>query len=278
VPSPPATVDLLAVVWNETQAELERYTAAVGDAWAALPPDRRGRAVVVKNGPHPAGGVVVRLLRERLGLEPVVVELARNVGFARGTNEGLARTTADYVALLDPDGAPAEDMLARLAEALDAAPDALLAAAEVVDFASAPRDGGAVLELEWGPGGATLYRRAAFTALRGFDELFPWYCQDMDLGVRARRAGWHCLRVPGVLFHHPVGRSASVVRVFRFTESLLAWRHVHYPRRVVVKSWLAQLPLLVRTNPGSRTRAAVGGALGLIGYLRLIPRCERRRA
>ena len=86
----------------------------------------------------------------------------------------------------------------------------------------------AAAELEWGPGGATIYRREAFEAVGGFDELFAWYCEDMDFGHRVRGAGWRCLRVDGAFFRHPLGRQPSFRRFVRFTEYIMVWRHVHF--------------------------------------------------
>ena len=41
-------------------------------------------------------------------------------------------------------------------------------------------------------GSAALYRRAMLEEIGGFDDDFFLYCEDTDLGLRARWAGWHC--------------------------------------------------------------------------------------
>ena len=46
-------------------------------------------------------------------------------------------------------------------------------------------------------GSALLVRRAAFEALGGWDELYGWYYEDVDLCLRARAAGWERRRGPG---------------------------------------------------------------------------------
>jgi GT2 family glycosyltransferase len=43
----------------------------------------------------------------------------------------------------------------------------------------------------------------------GFDEDFFLYCEDTDLGLRARWAGWRCLYVPGAVVYHRYSHSAG---------------------------------------------------------------------
>src|SRR5258706_1908446 len=43
----------------------------------------------------------------------------------------------------------------------------------------------------------------------GFDSHFFLYCEDTDLGLRARWAGWKCLYVPGAVVEHHYSHSAG---------------------------------------------------------------------
>jgi hypothetical protein len=51
-------------------------------------------------------------------------------------------------------------------------------------------------------GSAALYRRKMLDEIGLFDELFFLYCEDTDLGLRARWAGWECGYVPGAIVEH----------------------------------------------------------------------------
>jgi len=42
-----------------------------------------------------------------------------------------------------------------------------------------------------------------------FDESFFLYCEDTDLGLRARWAGWDCRYVPGAVVEHRYSHSAG---------------------------------------------------------------------
>ena len=43
----------------------------------------------------------------------------------------------------------------------------------------------------------------------GFDDDFFLYCEDTDLGLRARWAGWKCLYVPEAVVEHHYSHSAG---------------------------------------------------------------------
>ena len=58
-------------------------------------------------------------------------------------------------------------------------------------------------------GSAAIYRRRMLEQIGGFDDDFFLYCEDTDLGLRARWAGWKCLYAP----------DAVVERFFRFWPS-----------------------------------------------------------
>ena len=47
------------------------------------------------------------------------------------------------------------------------------------------------------------------TSIGGFDEDFFLYCEDTDLGLRARWAGWKCLYVPEAVVEHHYSHSAG---------------------------------------------------------------------
>ncbi len=58
-------------------------------------------------------------------------------------------------------------------------------------------------------GSAALYRRAMLEEIGGFDDSFFLYCEDTDLGLRARWAGWKCLYVPEAVVEHHYSHSAG---------------------------------------------------------------------
>jgi hypothetical protein len=58
---------------------------------------------------------------------------------------------------------------------------------------------------------AALYSRNMLSQIGFFDEEFFLYCEDTDLGLRARWSGWKCLYVPGATVDHRYSHSAGRV-------------------------------------------------------------------
>ena len=98
-------------------------------------------------------------------------------------------------------------------------------------------------------GSAALYRRAMLEEIGGFDDDFFLYCEDTDLGLRARWAGWKCLYVPEAVVEHHYSHSAG--------------------RASPVKAYYVErnrLFVLVKNFPGAH---AAGGAVRRAGALLL---------
>jgi GT2 family glycosyltransferase len=187
--------------------------------------------VVVDNASRPAE-------RERIAAEAPGVRLvtfSRNLGFAAAANEGIARTRAPFVLLVNNDAVLAPDYAARLAARL--ALDGRLAAAQglilttggtQVDTAGlewnergeavpvfagidVPRVPSDVFEVTGVSATAALFRRDAFAGLsphgRVFDDRFFAYYEDVDLSLRLSRAGWRFACDPGAIAWHEGSRT-----------------------------------------------------------------------
>ncbi len=96
-------------------------------------------------------------------------------------------------------------------------------------------------------GGFSMIRQAMFETLGGFDELFdPFYWEDVDLSLRARRRGWRILHDAGAVVHHEhqatiMARHSRdyVERISWRNRFLLNWKHL--PQAVVVERQLPRL-------------------------------------
>ena len=161
-----------------------------------------------------------------------VLENGRNAGFGAAVNQGIRTSQSPYVATLNDDAVAHPGWLDAMVRALESRPDAGMAASQVRFFGEDRLDSAGMLiardgsskqrghgrppedfpvleEVLFPSGSAALYRRAMLEQVGGFDDLFFLYCEDTDLGLRARWAGWKCLYVPAAVVEHHYSHSAG---------------------------------------------------------------------
>jgi GT2 family glycosyltransferase len=124
------------------------------------------------------------------------------------------------------------------------------------------RPGDRSVSVDWLSGACILTRRAAFQAVKGFDERYFLYWEDADLCRRLRTLGYHVRYVPGATAIHRAGHSSRLVRqsaIQAFHDSAYLYYSTHvapsrlHPKRLVARALLsARCWLHLRVNPGAR--------------------------
>lgn len=171
----------------------------------------------------------------------------QNLGFARAVNRAASMSQADYLLVINPDCTLSQDALQRMVEALEADPQAAIAAPAVRDIEGKiekaslrrfprpwnsfltvtglsrmgrrlPAFKGVVVEpanwpsvtsrVEAVSGACMLIRRSSFDEVGHFDEAYGLHCEDLDLMYRFSQSGWHCLLVPAAAAVHEQGVSS----------------------------------------------------------------------
>lgn len=166
-----------------------------------------------------------------------IIKLTENVGFAAGNNCALNYLQeADWVALINPDAFAEPSWLENLMTAALQNPQYhFFASRMLTDHNNAILDGvgdtyhtcgfvrrrgyrktanGNYLSNEevFSPcAAAALYRNDILKAVRGFDEEYFCYIEDVDLGFRLRLAGYRCLYVANAVVEH-VGSAVTGLR------------------------------------------------------------------
>jgi N-acetylglucosaminyl-diphospho-decaprenol L-rhamnosyltransferase len=166
-----------------------------------------------------------------------------NRGFAYGNNRGLEQTKARFELLLNPDTEIVEGTFGELVDLLDARPQVGLAGVRQIAadgelwpsmrrFPSVSRALGEALfserwpvqpawsgervldrrayereaECDWTSGSFMLARREALTGAGLLDERFFLYCEEPDLCLRIKRAGWQIRHLPQMTIVHHAGK------------------------------------------------------------------------
>jgi N-acetylglucosaminyl-diphospho-decaprenol L-rhamnosyltransferase len=208
-----------------------------------------------------------------------VIDAGGNVGFGPGANLGLRRWLRDgrgpWVGVAPHDAVPGPDAIALLLAEARCRPDAGLVCAEfgpefalvpVFDkviggyYRPAPRSCG-WQDVDYPHGTLLLARRALLEQVGLFDERYFAYCEEVDLGLRARDAGWRVGLVWGAVVANGRLPPRLLADYLQLRNTLLLVGSRHGPREVrarVILALAAMVTRLVRARrAGGLRRTAV---------------------
>jgi GT2 family glycosyltransferase len=152
-----------------------------------------------------------QMLAEAAAADPRIrVETrAENGGIVAASNDALAMSTGEFVALLDHDDALHPDALALVAEAIDGNPEADYIYTDEDKIDEAGRHQGPFFKPDWSPERMrtqmytchlSVMRRSLVAEVGGFDAEFEG-SQDWDLVLRVTERARHVVHVPRVLYY-----------------------------------------------------------------------------
>jgi len=239
--------------------------------------------------------------RKRVAPGARVIENSRNEGFGAAVNQGFAASTAPYLATLNDDAAAHPEWLKALLDAIERRPDVGMCAAQVRLFGEPQLDSAGMLlardgsskqrghgrlpadfpvmeEVLLPSGSAALYRREMLDDIGMFDPAFFLYCEDTDLGLRARWAGWKCLYVPQAVAEHHYSHSAgkaSPLKAYYVERNRLFVIAKNFPGRMLLAAPFVSLArylwhlrfLLQGTGSAARFRAEGHAGPKLLWYV-----------
>lgn len=202
-----------------------------------------------------------------------------NRGFGYGNNRGLEQTDARYALLLNPDTEIVEGTFGELVELLDARPEVGLAGVRQITadgtlwptirrFPSVSRAVGEALfserwpvhpawagervldpepyeregECDWPLGSFMIVRREALLSAGLLDERMFIYCEEADLCMRVKRAGWGVRHLPQMTIIHHANKGGVRPRMLAqdaFARKQYAEKHFGPVRRRLFVSALA---------------------------------------
>ncbi len=227
-----------------------------------------------------------RGLAGSLGMEGVrVISMPGNSGFGAAINRAFEQSSTPFLITLNDDAVPSPGWLAALVAAAESDTGIGMCASQVRLDQSALDSAGMLIygdgsskqrghgepaahysrqeEVLLPSASAALYRRAMLDQIGLFDEHFFLYCEDTDLGLRARRAGWRCLYVPEAVVEHRYSHSAgrvSLLKAYYVERNRILVAMKNFPLRMLLvlplrgtSRYLAHLlsPLQERANRAS---------------------------
>ena len=171
-----------------------------------------------------------RAVQSRPGVR--VITNDSNVGYGAAVNQAIRESRSTFIAVLNDDAIADPRWLEALHQAVEARPDVGMCASQVRLAGDGRLDSAGMLvcldgsskqrghleapaafsrkqEALLPSGSAAFYRREMLDEIGLFDESFFLYCEDTDLGLRARWAAWECLYVPDAVVEHRYSHSAG---------------------------------------------------------------------
>ena len=193
-----------------------------------------------------------------------VIRNQRNVGFGAAVNQAYRASQAPFLATLNDDAVAHPQWLASLLAAMETRPRIGMCASQVrlsgsgadrLDSAGMLlcRDGSSRQRGHGQPpsqfprleavllpsASAALYRGEMLKEIGLFDESFFLYCEDTDLGLRARWAAWECLYVPEAVVEHRYSHSAgraSALKAYYAERNRLFLVLKNFPMELLVRA------------------------------------------
>jgi GT2 family glycosyltransferase len=270
---PTLAVSVIVVNWNGR----EHLELCLG---SLVRQTRRDIEVIVVDNGSSDGSIAFMQTRFRDAVR--IVAIGENRGYAGGLNAGIRAARGRYLLALNSDTEVAADALEHLVESADRWPDTGMFAPKILAFdrrdvldnvghllfADGLSRGRGRLEIDRGqydreeeiglPSGcAVLLRRAMLSDVGLFDADLFAYCDDTDLGLRGRLAGWRCRSVPSAVVYHKYSAASAAYSPLKafLVERNRAWVAV----KCLPAPLLAVSPLFTALRLGAQAWGALRG-------------------
>ena len=199
--------------------------------------------------------------------DTIIIENRENLGFAAANNQGIRIAKGKYIATLNNDTEVDRDWLRNIVDAAESSDKQIGMWAPKILSMQEPnridsvgglliyRDGIArgrgrseedrgqydrVEEVFFPSACSALYLKKMLDEIGYFDDDFFAYCEDTDLGLRARLAGWKAVSVPdAVTYHH---YSGSTGRYSEMKAFLVERNHVWIVLKNLPVAMIAFMP------------------------------------
>lgn len=303
-------VSVIIVNWNGLQHLSECLDALAVQTFTDF------ETILVDNGSRDGS---IAFVQERYPAVKII-PLTENTGFARGNNIGFEAAQGEYLVTLNNDTRVDPRWLEELVRTADAYPLVGMVASRICTYdqpdrldsigVAVCRDGMSraafrhrsfsglgiegVCEIFFPSACAALYRRRMIDEIGGFDADFFAYCEDTDLGLRGRLAGWKAVAALEAVVLHKYSATGGAFSPFKLylVERNHYWAALkNFPPGILLLlpfwtlgRYLLQAQLVFQSRgAGSQFRAAPSAQLllallhGVCAALGGLPRIWRQR-
>lgn len=216
--------------------------------------------IVVDNGSNDDSVEMVKKEFSQVKL----IKNKENLGFAKANNQGIRQARGKYILFLNPDTIILDKALLKMVEWLKTRPRAGILGCQILDEKKKVHSSGGFFpnlwrvflwmsgidhflpvarifgayhlprsffstqrELDWVQGCALMARKEVITKISGFDENFFMYTEEIDLCLRAKKAGWQVWFTPKAQIIH-LGGGKTTRPILGEYKSLLYFFKKHF--------------------------------------------------
>lgn len=247
-----STVTVVLIHWNQPDAL--HCTVARFAEMAEV-----GHVIVVDNGSTEENRA---LLAGSLDASVTLIDVGFNSGFGPAANRGLEHWLAhgdnsEWCVVAPHDALPRPDTIEIMLDAAREHSGAGLLSADVGDSARPivdhvfgpillPAASAAGFEhVDYPHGTLMMASRSCLTSIGLFDERFFAYCEEADLGLRAKKAGFEVGLVRGAVVENPAVSSATPVVEYLMERNTILLIAQHFGRRKAAMRWVMMVGQLV---------------------------------
>jgi GT2 family glycosyltransferase len=184
-----------------------------------------------------------------------VVRLETNRGFATAANRGVAEASGEIILLLNSDAIVQPGALQAMLDAFARDAKLGIVGAQLLNEDGTPqwsggrtptlawmvaavsglgrhakrlRRGNGPRQIDWVSGAAMAFRREVWRDAGPLNERYLFYCQDLELCLRASRAGWRVRVLDDARVVHGLGKTIGGQDREKLRRDLLTWGRSHY--------------------------------------------------
>lgn len=210
----------------------------------------------------------VHTATSQYGFPIYVMALDKNTGFSGAVNVGILASVTEYVILLNNDTEVHEDYIREMERSMERSPKVFSVSSKMIQLHERrlmDDAGDLYTVIGWGfqrgvgqrstgytqpcrvftaCAGAAIYRRSVFAEIGYFDELHFAYLEDLDVGYRARIAGyenWYC--PTAIVYHVGSGTSGSKYNSFKVKLAARNSVYLNYKNMPLLQLIVNAIPL-----------------------------------
>lgn len=223
-------VSVIIVNWNGEKLLPGSLAALKNQAYSNF------EVIVVDNGSTDNS---IKMLEEKYPGFVKIIKNNKNLGFAEGNNIGIRSSQGEFIATLNNDAEPDAGWLEELINTVGINEKIGMCASKIHSFYNRDIIDSVGVNIYWdgmsrGRGRlrkdsgqfdsadvlipsacAALYRKKMLDDIGIFDKDFFAYCEDTDLGLRGRLAGWECALAPKAVVYHRYSSTTGKYSLFK---------------------------------------------------------------